>query len=100
MIFPARIVEQILAGETADVCRPAVRPNGRTIAYHVGGVYPLQPGRFAPHVGHIRVETLEVMPLGVLRAEDDWDVPASWDDGFLVAVMRVKVEPSCPRCVG
>jgi hypothetical protein len=98
MIFPARIVEQILAGETAEVCRPAVRPNGRMMAYHVGGVYPLQPGRFAPHVGHIRIETLEIMPLGALKAHGEWDVPEAWDDGLLLAVMKVKVEAPCPRC--
>ena len=91
MIFKRAWVYDLLKDGYALDCRPIFHRNGRPMQYEVGGVYPVQPGRFALHVVHVRVVSMEPAFVGVLRVQD-WEIPDDWPDTLGVQVMRLEVE--------
>ena len=96
MIFPADVARAVLAGEVEATCRPLLHKNGHAIAYRLDTAYPVQPGRFQRHIGHVRVTRIEVATTDSLRADPSWDVPESYSGPL--AVLYLEVAERCPRC--
>lgn len=98
MIFQAEDAYALVEGRQSLTCRPVFRRNGLPIGYRVGGIYPVQPGRYQAHVGHIEVLEMSTSSAGELRLTDDWNLPSDWVDELPLAVMRVQPAPLCERC--
>jgi len=96
MIFGADIARAVLGGEVEATCRPLLHRNGHGLAYRVGGLYPVQPGRFQAHIGHVRVTRMEMTTTDALRADPSWDVPDSYSGPL--AVLWLEPAERCPRC--
>jgi hypothetical protein len=96
VIFTAAMARAVLAGEVEATCRPPMHRNGHALAYRVGGVYPVQPGRFQAHIGHVLVRDIEYVSTESLRADLSWDVPESYSG--LLAVLYLEPAERCPRC--
>jgi hypothetical protein len=100
VICTVRQVEAIRAGEISALLRPVYRRNGSEMQYRVGGVYPIQPGRFQPHVLHVEVWSMAVFTVGALRqnAPGLYELPDDWPDSMVVAVLDIETAPPCVRC--
>jgi hypothetical protein len=96
MIFSADVARAVLAGEVEATCRPLLHKNGHALAYKLDTRYPVQPGRFQHHIGHVRVTRIEVATTESLRADPSWDVPESYSG--LLAVLYLEPAERCPRC--
>ena len=93
------VADLIRTGEAWD-CRPVFRRNGQPMGYKLDGVYPVQPGRFQPHVVHVRIIDMEPTTPGTLRLleEEGWQLPDDWPDDMPVQVMLLRVEPRRDCC--
>jgi len=98
MIFKRAWVEDLFRTKHARDARPTVHKNGHPMQYKLDGVYAVQPGRFQPHVGHVRVTSLEEMPVAALRAEGGWELPDDWADSLIVAVMDLRLDYWAAKC--
>ena len=92
MIFRAEWVHDLIKVGAVWDCRPVYRRNGQAMAYKVGAIHPVQPGRFRPHVCHARIESMTPTSVGELRARADetWELPAAWADDLEVQVMVLR----------
>lgn len=91
MIFKREWVRDLIRTGRALDCRPLQHRDGKDMQYKVGGTYPVQPGRFQPHVCHVVVESMEPTVVGALRAEGTWELPESWSDDLAVGVMELRL---------
>jgi hypothetical protein len=69
MLFKPVLINRIFADEKTHTRRPTRHLDGREVRYVVGGTYAVQPGRGKHHVGHIKITSLDVGPLGDLTPE-------------------------------
>lgn len=93
VIFTVESAIAAVAGEITAICR---RPSGR---WKVGGVYAVQPGRYKPHIGHIRVTALSPENVDALTASGRWEIPAGeFEAGSLVEVMAIEPAERCAAC--
>jgi len=115
MIFSPELAAKVLSGEKTVTRRRLAHRDGRPIRYKVGGVYAVQPGRGKPHLGHIRVNTIDTEELQEMTEEEsqregfaslsafvDYWVALHhiWNPIEMVARIWFERAPSCERCAG
>lgn len=113
MIFSLQLATKVLEGVKTTTRRRITHRDGRPLRYQAGKSYAVQPGRGKPHVGHIKVWSVEVQPLGALlpsgaRDEgfltvgdfnDYWGrLHGGYDRSEPVAVIKFFVTRRCAKC--
>lgn len=113
MIFSPQLAAKVLSGEKTVTRRRLTHRDGRPIRYKVNGLYAVQAGRGWPHVGHIRVNTVDVEELRDLTREeaqregfatigafmDYWvKLHRIWNPIEEVARIWFERAPPCERC--
>jgi hypothetical protein len=114
VIFSPQLAAKVLDGTKTMTRRRVDHRDGRPLQwYHAGNVYAVQPGRGKPHVGHIRVLMVNVVPLrmvtpldarceGFLTISDFMDywmkLYGSWNPEEVVVVIDFQLTERCPEC--